>query len=368
MKQTSGRSRFIRQMIALTIALILFITSYNLVVSYTVKNMFLTLRKVFFYSFVFVSTYGVLEILVVYFNVLSLKPILVLFNYVPFVEVSLDFKFLRISSISYEPPFLAIYLITVAGWMFSYIISSKGLKKYIPTLFVFVLTFFSGSRTALIVVLFQFVIFVGIVFSISKKFRRIIQKLVLLAGCLTILLFIINGKKITEAIELKIETLNFKENLNSNISNKSRFGIQYASLLIFLENPIAGVGFGQQAYHAKEKYPQWATSDNYEFKLFYLNDQEKSFPPGFNMYTRLLAETGIIGFGIFVILLLLLLYQSRIYIKSKKDQEKTLSIVLLISFIGFGINWMQFDSFRIYGFWICLSLLIAQVQQRKINE
>ena len=144
--------------------------------------------------------------------------------------------------------------------MFSYIITSSGVKKYLPTLLVFALTFFSGSRTALVVVLFQFIVFVAIVFTISKRLRNIINGFFIVAISFVLLLFIFNGKKITEAVETKIESLNFKENLKTNISNKSRLGIQYTSLLIFLEHPIIGVGFGQQAYHAKDKYPKWATS------------------------------------------------------------------------------------------------------------
>ena len=367
-KETSGFNRFVRQIISLSIALIIFITSYNIIISHSVKRMFLVIRRVSLYSFILVAFYGFIETLVVYFNVLQLKPFIKLFDYLPFIDVYLDFKGARISSITYEPPFLAIYLITIAGWMFSYIITSKGFKKYIPTLLVFIITFFSGSRTALIVILIQFITFVAIVFSISKRLRNIINRFLLLSGFILMTMFIVNGKVITQAIETKIESLNFKENLTTNISNKSRLGIQYTSILIFLENPILGVGYGQQAYHARDKYPKWATLNNYEFKLIYLNDKVKSFPPGYNMFTRLLAETGIIGFGIFTTLLILILYQCAVSIKIRLNKEKTVSIVLLVSFIGFSINWLQFDSFRMYGFWICLSFLIAQLNEKRLNE
>ena len=367
-KQTSGFVRFIRQFISLSFVLIIFITSYNILILYSVKRIFLRLRKAFFYSFIIVALYGFVETLIIYFNVLSLKPLALFFNYLPFTDIYLDFKGVRISSITYEPPFLAIYLITTAGWMFSYIITSSGVKKYLPTLLVFALTFFSGSRTALVVVLFQFIVFVAIVFTISKRLRNIINGFFIVAISFVLLLFIFNGKKITEAVETKIESLNFKENLKTNISNKSRLGIQYTSLLIFLEHPIIGVGFGQQAYHAKDKYPKWATSNNYEFTLFYLNNNVRSFPPGYNIYTRLLAETGIIGFLIFVFFMFLILYQIIVSIKIRTLKEKTVSIVLLISFLGFMINWLQFDSFRVYGFWICLSILIAQLNEKKVHE
>ena len=280
----------------------------------------------------------------------------------------LDYKFKRISSFSLEPPFLAIYLMTIASWMFSYMVTSKphGIKKFIPTIFIFVITFFSGSRTALIVILIQFVVFLLVLFSININYRKIVNRFLLAGVLFFILLLSVKGNDLIKAIDEKVNSLNFANNLLENTSNRTRFGIQYASILVFKENPIIGVGFGQQAFKARNKYPKWATTDNYEFKLWYLNDKVKSFPPGYNIYTRLLAETGVIGFIIFCFLLGLLVYHCKKSIKNSQGIEKIINVVLLVSFIGFIINWMQIDSFRIFGFWICLALIIKQIQESKV--
>lgn len=368
LKKTTGLSRFIRQLISLFISLSIFITAYNVLKSYTVERLFFLLRKIFFYSFILMSIYGVLEILVVYFEVLWLKKPLLMFNYFPFTDIYLDFQLKRISSFSYEPPFLAIYLITVCSWMFSYILTEKRVTKYLPTIVVFLLTFFSGSRTALIVILFQFLIFISVVFTISRKYRELLSRVFLAFFVISVFALLFNRKNISSALSQKIESLDFKENLKTNVSNKSRFGIQYASILVFKENPIVGVGYGQQAYHSRDKYPQWAMSNNYEFKAMYLNDNLKSFPPGYNIYTRFLAELGIIGFIIFIIFILTTIYQSKKLIKSRTKNEKVFSVVLFVSFVGFAINWMQFDSFRVYGFWLCLASLIIILQAKKKKE
>lgn len=367
-KKTSGFNRFFRQFLSFSIVLMIFFTSYNILIKYKLKNIFSSIRKTILYSFIFVTIYSFFEILILIFNFHFLKGVFSLFDYFPFTETSLDFLFKRISGVAYEPPFLAIYLITIGGWMFSYILTTKGIKKYIPSIIIFLLTFFSGSRTALIVVLFQFIVFIFVAFSINKKFQKVIQRFLLIVITFLILLFVFNAEKFTKAVETKLTSLNFKKNLSKSISNRSRFGIQYTSLIVFAENPLIGVGFGQQAYHAKDKYPKWATHKNWEFKYFYLNNNDKSFPPGFNMYTRLLAETGIIGFLIFVSFLLLIIYQCKKLINSRLDVEKVIPIVLLVSFVGFFINWLQFDSFRVYGFWICLALLILQIQNKKIKN
>lgn len=368
MKQTSGFARFFRQMISFFIALIPFVLAYNIIHKKSIIALFYQFRKILSASFAFVSFYAVFEILILVFNINQLEGVFRLFDFLPFVETNLDQIFKRISSVSFEPPFLAIYLITVAGWMFSYIVTSRKIGRFIPTLMVFILTFFSGSRTALIVVTFQFIVFLLALFVLSKKYRLLIERLLIGLVSIGLLIVIINGRTVLNAIEKKVDSLNFKENLSDNISNRSRFGIQYTSLLIFKENPIMGVGFGQQPYLARSLYPKWATNKNYEFELWYLNDQVRSFPPGFNMYTRLLAETGIIGFLLFLSLLVSLVYQSAKWVRYKKGEEKTVAIVLLISFIGFFINWLQFDSFRVFGFWICFAIFLKLRQYSKSHE
>lgn len=367
-KQTSGISRFIRQITAFGISFFIFLTFYNIISKIPIKQLFLKIRTIFFYCFILISIYGFLETLTVYFNIRQLEDVVLLFDYFPFTNVYLDYPNKRISSFSYEPPFLAIFLITIAGWMFSYIITSKGFLRFLPTLLVFFITFFSGSRTALIVILFQFILFLLVIFSINKKIRRMLTNMLIIITLSLATLFAFKGAKLSNAIEEKVSSLNFKENLLKNLSNRTRFGIQYASLKVFSENPILGVGFGQQAYYARNKYPKWATHNNYEFKDYYLNDKDKSFPPGFNMYTRLLAELGIVGSLVFISLLLLIIYQIKKNIKARNNLEKTLAIVLLISFAGFIINWLQFDSFRVYGFWICFALFIKLQKTTTLNE
>jgi len=295
--------------------------------------------------------------MVVIFHIGQAYPILNMFSYLPFLEVDIYAAQDRISSIAAEPPFLAIYLITIAGWMFSYIITEEKATKFIPMAVILVLTYFSGSRTALLVITLQLVLFFSIVGK-SRQYKKYILSIGASAAFLIVLLLAVNANKVITSVTTKIESLNFQANLKKNISNKSRFGIQYASIEVFKEHPIIGAGFGQQTYEARFHYPRWATKDNYEYRDFYQNPNEKAFPPGYNLYTRLLAETGIIGTGLLLFLFYALVKQSRYLLKIARDEEYTLAIILLISFTGLIINWMQVDTFRIYGFWLCLALLI----------
>lgn len=356
-KQTKGVNRFIRQFFSLILSVILFFQIYWFVLKEkTLTEIFYIIRKIFTYSLVIATIYGFVEILISFFGFSILTPIIDLLSYLPFLEPKLHVEG-RISSFTYEPPFLAIYLITIAGWMFSYIITDNGYKKYIPSIIILVLTFFSGSRTALVVIAIQFLVFLFIIAFYFNKKRQVFTFL----KYSIVFLFLavsVSGPKLLDVFKDKIESLDFIGNLKSSPSNKSRLGIQYTSLLIFSENPILGVGFGQQAYEARGRYPYWSTLNNYEFKIFYKNNKEKSFPPGYNMYTRILAELGIIGFLIFGFLQFRMLKEAKRLIKFTNENNKILGLAIYVSLVGLFINWLQIDSFRIYGVWISLAILI----------
>lgn len=356
-KKTSGLNRFIRQYFALLLSSIIFFLLYlNVLSKMSVKEILIQIRRVFLYSFIAVSIYSFFEILYAIFGFYPAYSFLRFFDYFPFTEYDSDINH-RISSVCFEAPSLAIFLITVAGWMFSYIITNKGLAKYLPTVIVFILTYFSGSRTAMIVIFLQAIVFFSIILNRKELFTGSVYLVGVIVLCVGFVL-ISNGDKIIKDVEKKVESLDFKGNLKKNISNQSRFGIQYANMVVFKNNPIIGVGYGQQGFQALYYYPIWAKKDNYEFKQIYMNKNNPMFPPGYNIYIRLLAETGIIGFLIFVYFLYFVLSRTQKIIKTKTAETKTLAIVLLITFIGLTINWFQVDTFRTYGFWICLAILI----------
>ena len=117
-KQTSGTTRFIRQFLSLIIAaFILPITFYNSFLNINSKRLIYSIRKVIYYSFVIVIIYSLIEILIVKFNMINLKkPLLNIFDYFPFVEAKTDLRLKRISSVTFEPPALGTYLITIFSW------------------------------------------------------------------------------------------------------------------------------------------------------------------------------------------------------------------------------------------------------------
>ena len=354
-KQTWGVNRFVRQYISLIIsAVILLTTYYSVFKGKETLSLFLKIRKVFFASFLVVSIYTLIEILIVKFNILELLPVIELFNYFPFTEVYIDLRNLRISSVTFEPPAFATYLFTISGWMFSYILTENGFKKYIPAILTIAFGLFSGSRAALLIIFLQAVVF--LIMLLNEKHVKKLIKITQYSFALILIVLLFKGKDISNYILDKATSFEIEDDIHA-VSNKSRFGIQYTLAQVFFKHPIFGVGYGQQTYVAKDMYPDWATEDNWEFRLMYLNEEVKNFPPGYNIYLRILAESGVIGFLIFFLFIISILYVSY-KLGKRENQISVVAIVILVSMIGFIFNWLKMDTFRVYGFWICLALLL----------
>lgn len=362
-KQTAGVTRFFRQLVSFLISAFVFtIFFWSVIRRYTLTNIFSKIRRVMWWSLIFVFTYGVIEILVVVFGLRQLLPVLSAFDIFPFVHTKLN-PGGRISSVSYEVPALANYLITIASWMFSYMLSSKQTyMRVLPTLMVLILMFFSGSRTALIIVMIQLALFFVLLLK-HRKVRTKAYKMVVYTMPIVAVFLLLNKEKLVETLNHKVDTLHFSKNLTNSISNKTRFGMQYASLKVFSAHPFFGVGLGQETYHKREHYPSWATEGNPEFELVFENEAIKSFPSAYNIYTRLLAETGIVGVLIFMGLIGFAIFDALMFYRKANASYQLIALTILISLLGHSLNWLQTDFFRQYGFWLMLALLIKLKQE-----
>jgi len=371
-KQTTGINRYLRQTISLLIPSVCFtFLFWSILKNYTLSEGFQKIRRVLFWSFVFVSVYGFIEIGILFFKLNFLYPIWNLFEYFPFVNNLFQDTGGRIgiSSVSYEVPAFGNYLIFVFPWMLSYIFTEKNLLKFTPSIVAIILMLFSDARAAFIIMIVQTVCFI-LVLVHDTRYRKItvfgLQFTTVIVG----VFILFNSEKIYQSVDKKLDRVNFSKNLTKNISNKSRFGIQSAALEVLKENPVCGVGFGQAAYQMRYHYPYWATNENWEFEQKYQNEHHKPFPPIYNMYVRLLAETGIIGTLLFLGFVFLCLYYALMYWKKTNFNNKYIGVVILLSFIGFAINWLQMDFFRQYGFWLMLIFLLKSSHEfntQKLN-
>ena len=162
----------------------------------------------------------------------------------------------------------------------------------------------------------------------------------------------------------KISDFTITKTSQHSISNKTRFGTQLAALEVFKESPIIGVGLGQQGYYITQHYPKWAATENWEIRLF-KNNQSSVWPPGFSMLTRLLCEVGFIGTLLFFSSgFLLLLTLRRAFLKSN-DSNNIIILVTFTVLFGFTINLLQFDSFRLIGYWVTFAFAYAILKENE---
>ena len=361
----TGSFLVINQLCSLIIAaVILPITFYNGFKSFDIERLLILVRKSILISLLIVFLYSIIEVLIVKFDVLWLKKsVLNLFDYFPFTDARTDMRLNRISSVSFEPPALGTYLISIAGWMISYIITEEKRSKYIPSLIILFLGFVSGSRAAFFAILIQF--FVAALILLRKtQSKKNIYKIILITFFSSAVVLGTYNKQIFDYVKQEISSFKLNDSTHA-LSNKSRFGIQQAMFKVFLENPFSGTGYGQQAFESWKKYPNWAKNNNWEFRLKYLNQNDKRFPPGYNLYLRILSETGIIGMLIFGLLLLQIFLWC---FNNLKNKRKIYSFIILVSMIGFSLNWLKMDSFRIYFFWICLALIFVIENSKKLSN
>lgn len=359
-KQTSGWVRYLKQLAAVIIAFFMFFyLFYNVILQLGLIKAFSFIRKTMFYSLIIVFIAGMLQFLI-YAGASPLIPIFQLFDYFPFTETSLYFVLSRVNAVSIRPPDLGMYLISISAFMFSYILTEKkALLKYIPFLMVVFLAYASKSRTALVTVFIQILVLIYWGYKNYPTFRVLLNRGLLIGLFFVPILLYFQGETLYKGINERIESLDFTNTQSDNaVSNKSRFGIQYANFQVYKKYPVTGIGWGQQSFESKDLYPDWATSNNWEFKGVYLNEKEKSFPPGYNLFLRMMTETGTIGFLIFSCFVVLMFYYGFLY-SSKSNPYRYLPITILIVFFGAFLNWFQMDSFRLYTFWLALAMLIC---------
>ncbi len=340
---------------------------YNTFKRYDIVFLLNKIRNAVFISFQVVSLYALFEILHIY-GIDTFQPILEFVD--PYIRRNETFSYAglgRIRSLSPEPPFLTMYLIFATPWLLSYFLEPKNnLKGWFLTIILITIVHFSGSRSGLIIVSFEILLFV--ILSVPKRIslRKWINIQIILPFFVifAVLFLYQNG----EALFEKFSSISISYQSNLQVSSISRWGTQSAAIEIAKENPIFGVGLGQQGFYLPSYYPPWAVEGSYEIRNWKSNDPQQAWPPGFSMITRLFAETGLIGISLFIIANLLLLYRL-IKVKYQVINKEThvFIVVTLTCLSGLLINYLQFDSFRLTSYWLIIAIAMVMVKKQNLN-
>lgn len=227
--------------------------------------------------------------------------------------------------------------------------------------------YFSYTRTCYLALAF----IVPFAWVVKNKWMKPALLVALLgAGCL-IFYLLHNNKYLDYAPEFR-ETIihdEFGEHLSStfegkDVSSMERVYRWVAILQMFKERPVFGFGPGNF-------YPYYKHYTVSSFETYVSDNPERS--TAHNYFLLLLAEQGVTGVLIFVMLTLVIFaYGERIYLRMKTEEDKRVVLVLLLVMAMIYVNLMLSDLLESDKvgpfFFICLGLLAAYDIRHKSLE
>jgi O-antigen ligase len=119
-----------------------------------------------------------------------------------------------------------------------------------------------------------------------------------------------------------------------------------------------GVGLGASGFYIYDHLPDWALTTVPEIAR-QLSPENRLYPNPKNMYIRLLAETGLIGFFVFVAFLFSVLGDAIQVLQSKTTIGRYLGIAGIFSWIAIALYNVTQDSFATPNIWINFGIFVG---------
>ena len=269
-----------------------------------------------------------------------------------------------ISGSTKEPSAFGNYISVIFPWLIlgTMYLKNNRIGKWLVILAI-ICVIYSYSRIAYFTISLEILI----ILFICKK--NIFSFRFLLVGVLIIsvgLYFIVTNDEVLEKVINVF--FSFGENAETNrmSSNITRFSLQVAAFNMFLANPILGVGLGQFGFHYPNFLPDWAFLSS-EI-LTAINPNNGIIYGSYNTHIRVLAESGIIGFILWVNIIIKG-FKNYIYILKSVEKDKKYIVKLII--LSYGISLLGFINFDIYIFFyywflvILSSVLVLKIKKGK---
>jgi hypothetical protein len=130
----------------------------------------------------------------------------------------------------------------------------------------------------------------------------------------------------------------------------------FGALGAYEQSPIMGVGLGASGFYIFDNLPDWAKTTVVEIAR-QLSPDNRLYPNAKNMYARLLAETGLIGFFMFLAFLFSILGDSLLALKSDTPLLRYLGVAGLFSWLAIAMYNLTQDSFATPNLWVNFGIL-----------
>ena len=292
----------------------------------------------------------------------------------------------RVSGMAYEPAWLAGQIATVyLPWLVASLLTRWRVTRFkwlevilLGFAVILLLATFSrgGLLTAVGASLLTF-LFVGrgelhsswnwfvSGFQPGSNWLLRVGAVVLLVGALVgSALFLSQKGYITRLFNTRAESV---EDFIIENSAGARAAYTFGALGAYDESPIMGVGLGASGFYIYDHLPDWALTTVPEIAR-QLNPENRLYPNPKNMYVRLLAETGLVGFFVFVAFLFSLLGDALRALQSKTTVGRYLGIAGIFSWFAIALYNITQDSFATPNLWINFGILVGMTAFMQDSE
>ncbi|MEP7134753.1 MAG: O-antigen ligase family protein [Chloroflexota bacterium] len=276
----------------------------------------------------------------------------------------------RVSGMAYEPAWLAGQITTVyLPWLFAALLTRVRLTRFkwfeISLLgFALLLLLATYSRGGLVTAagaLLLTLLFAGRTeiraawgwFMESKLWLRVGVVVLVLGMLVGAGLFLSRKSYITRLFNSGATSV---EEFVIENSAGARAAYTFGALGAYDESPWLGVGLGASGFYIYDHLPDWSMTTVPEIAK-QLSPDNRLYPNPKNMYARLLAETGLLGFFLFLAFQFSVLGDVLSMLQKNQPLLRFLAVAGLFSWFAILLYNFTQDSFAIPNIWINFGIL-----------
>jgi O-antigen ligase len=153
--------------------------------------------------------------------------------------------------------------------------------------------------------------------------------------------------------------------ISSRLAYAERLMYWTSGFRVFSTYPILGVGLGNSGFLFLNTVPSFG----YRLpEIISIANGSPQFPNPKNLWIRLLAETGVVGFSVFVVWLLLLALGAWSLLKKGKGLSAIIGLAGLLALLAQVFEGFSLDTFALPQLWIMFGLLTATISLMANSE
>jgi O-antigen ligase len=143
-----------------------------------------------------------------------------------------------------------------------------------------------------------------------------------------------------------------------DINAGARGAYSAGALAAFEEYPLTGVGLGASGFYIYQNLPDWALTTVPEIAK-QMNPENRLYPNPKNLYVRLLAETGLIGFFLFIAFQLHVLGDMLNLLRRKVPWARFAAVSGVFAWLAITFYNFTQDSLTTPNIWLVSGILVG---------